>query len=407
MSDVGEPDKVEPWLCVEEIASRLGLTRYRVLYLVRRDRIRVRGSARDPFIRESDLDTIWASHVKDPKAEKPTLGEANEIGEPRIAATDVELDRLVVGDALDVVRSLPSDLVQAVVTSPPFWGQRTYEDETPVTWRGGEQVAFGREDTPAEYAVHSAEVLAELSRVIKPRGTIWWNVGDAYMTRTILHDSSMERIKHYGGERSVWRETANKRSSAGHPFLKDKDLTLVPFLVALEAQRAGLWLRSVIVWSKQRPSLSIELNGHNGHEKEIRAHMPEPVIDRPVTGHEYILLFAKSAEYDYHGSALSDVKGDTAGLNVRTVWTFRPVDSHSAHGARFPEELPRRCIALGTEEGEVVLDPFSGHGTTLKVAAEMGRRYLGVEVSPTYAAEAEGQLAQLVLGRAATSPSQR
>ncbi len=407
MADVGEREQADPWLSVEQVASRLGLTSHRVLALVRRDRIPVRGSARDPFVRASALDLVEQAHRRDPKHKDAQVADPSPAPEPVPSADGpVALDRLIVGDALKVIRSLPSDFAQAVVTSPPFWGQRQYEDETAVTWRGGECVAFGREETPAEYAVHSAEVLAELARVIKPRGTIWWNVGDAYWTRTILHDSSAERIKHYGGERSVWADTPNKRASAGHAFLKDKDLTLTPFLVALEAQRAGLWLRSVIVWSKQRPSATVEANGHNGDEREVRAHMPEPVADRPVTGHEYILLFARSTAYDYHSTALGGVNGDATGLNVRTVWTFRPEDGKDArHGARFPEELPRRCIALATSEGEVVLDPFAGHGTTLKVAAEMGRKYLGIEVSPTYAAEAEGVIAQRSLGGVASEVS--
>lgn len=395
MAVVAAPGRQDPWLSAEEAASRLGLTTHRVTTLLRRDRIAVRGSARDPFVRESALDVLLAAHQReaadDSKAEPVRSGKADE--QLRVPNEGSGLDRLIVGDALEVVRTLPADLVQSVVTSPPFWGLRRYEDETAVTWRDGEKVAFGRERTPVAYARHSAEVLVELARVLKPRGTIWWNIGDAYWTRTILHHSSRERIEHYGGKRSVWADTPDKRSSAGHPYLKDKDLTLVPFLVALEAQRAGLWLRSVIVWSKQRPSVSVETNGHSGHETEVRAHMPEPVADRPVVGHEYVLLFARSAEYDYHASALSDVKGDTAGLNVRTVWTFRPVDSHAAHGARFPEELPRRCIALGTSQGELVLDPFAGHGTTLKVAAEMDRRYLGIEISATYADEARATIA--------------
>lgn len=407
MADVAEREPGDPWLSVEQVASRLGLTRHRVLALVHRDRIPVRGSARDPFIRESSLDLIRQAQGRDPKhRDEPVTAPASVPVAVTPGDAPTALDRLIVGDALQVIRSLPSDFAQAVVTSPPFWGQRQYEDETAVTWQGGESVPFGREETPAEYAAHSAEVLAELARVIKPRGTIWWNLGDSYWTRTILHDSSAERIKHYGGERSVWADTPNKRASAGHAFLKDKDLTLTPFLVALEAQRAGLWLRSVIVWSKQRPSASVEANGHNGDEREVRAHMPEPVADRPVTGHEYILLFARSTAYDYHPTALGGVNGDAAGLNVRTVWTFRPEGGKDArHGARFPEELPRRCIALATSEGDVVLDPFAGHGTTLKVAAEMGRKYLGIEVSPTYAAEAEEVIAQLSLGAVASEVS--
>jgi DNA modification methylase len=386
-----EPDEVDAWLSIEDAASLLAVTPRRLMRVLRRDRISYRGAQRDPFVRTSALGAIRAAVLKDESSGDVRVGTS---AEPDSASeVTLEADRLIVGDALAELRHLPGDLAQAVVTSPPFWGQRVYEDETAVTWADETSVAFGREETPQAYARHSAEILVELARVLKPTGTIWWNVGDAYWTRTILHASSTERINHYGGERSNWADTPNKRSSAGHLVLKDKDLSLVPFLVALEAQKAGLWLRSVIVWSKQRQSSTVETDGHNGQEKEVRAHMPEPVADRPVTGHEYILLFAKSDVYDYHPGALGDLNGDTAGPNVRTVWTFRPVDSHANHGARFPEELPRRCIALGSKRNELILDPFAGHGTTLKVAAEMGRHYLGIEVSPTYAEEARATTA--------------
>ena len=89
-------------------------------------------------------------------------------------------------DVLNVVRAMPAASVQAVVTSPPFWGQRVYADEKAVLWRDGTTVAFGREGTPEAYVAHTLEILGELARVLKPTGSIWWNIGDSYMTRTIL-----------------------------------------------------------------------------------------------------------------------------------------------------------------------------------------------------------------------------
>ena len=314
--------------------------------------------------------------------------------------TDVR-DALIVGDAVEVLKTLPADIVQTCVTSPPFWGQRVYEDERAVGWSDGSEVAFGREPTPEAYAEHSADVLVEIARVLKERGTIWWNVGDSYLTRTILHGSSSDRIKHYGGARSTWTESTH-RTSAGHEYLKDKDLTLVPFLVAMAAQQRGLWLRSVIVWSKQQPAA----HSDDADDEVSRAHMPEPVADRPVTGHEYVLLFTKSEGYDYHPQSLTDVNGDATRLNVRTVWSFRPANrSESRHGARFPDEMPRRCIVLGSREAELVLDPFAGQGTTLAVAAQMARYYLGIEISPTYGSEARSRLARAGRDRASVQVS--
>jgi hypothetical protein len=99
---------------------------------------------------------------------------------------------------------------------------------------------------------HSLEILRALMPAVKKSGTIWWNIGDSYMTRTILRGSSADRIRHYGGKRSTWADSPDRRISYGHSLYKDKDLALIPFLVARGAQELGYWVRSVIIWSKQR-----------------------------------------------------------------------------------------------------------------------------------------------------------
>lgn len=389
-------DNSDHWVAPEETCRRLGLTPHRLRLLVSKHRLAVRGSRRDPFLREGDLERVrqLALGIAD---ETELAQPPEDVAQQTVDAKEPQLDRLIVGDALDELRRLPSDIVQTVVTSPPFWGQRVYADETGVAWSNGQEVAFGREADPLDYVRHSVEVLSELARVIKPRGTIWWNIGDSYETRTILHGNSGDRIRRYGGNRSVWASAEDKRGSGGHEYLKDKDLVLLPFQVAIQAQRLGLWVRSVIVWSKQRPHTTMS-------EEETRSHMPEPVADRPVTGHEYILLFTKSESYDYYPAGATAVNGDGTAMNLRTVWSFRPADGAASHGARFPEELPRRCIQLASKRGELVLDPYAGYGTSLLVAASLGRRYLGIEISPTYAEQAQKRLDKVKVALPDPSP---
>jgi DNA modification methylase len=391
---------IDPFLSLEDAAAALGFTPRRLRSLAFHKKVAFRGSIRDPFFRAADLDDVVRAAFADrdlepartPDVARPlTTGRAVVARERHLA-----LNTLIVGDALNELSRMPSASVQAVVTSPPFWGQRLYADETDVSWQSGAAVAFGREETPEQYAEHSAEILGALIRVLKARGTIWWNIGDSYLTRTILHGTSSDRIRRYGGTRSSWAGTPDKRYSSGHSYLKDKDLALIPAMVAMAAQRQGLWLRSVVVWNKQHPATKQSPDG-------VRAHMPEIVTDRPVTGHEYILLFAKEEAYDYYPTNITDANGDATTLNLRTVWSFPPVSKGGVHGARFPDELPRRCIQLATQPGDVVLDPFAGQGTTLGVAAALGRAFVGIEISPTYAAEARRRLAKLHLRPAAAT----
>lgn len=234
--------------------------------------------------------------------------------------------------------------------------------------------------------------------MLKPEGTVWWNVGDSYMTRSIARTSSRDRVQHYSGDRhTTWSESPYRRYSAGHAYLKDKDLTLVPFLIAIGAQKLGYWVRSIIVWSKIHKSAK----GEDGvDEDSMRAHVPEVVGDRPVVGHEYVILLARSDKYRYYpegSEVFMTLNGDVTPLNTRSVWSFPPVYKGNSHSARFPGELPRRCILLATKAKDIVFDPFAGEGTTLLEARKLKRRFFGCDISPTYVKIAQGLLGQLEL----------
>jgi DNA modification methylase len=297
---------------------------------------------------------------------------------------------------LDVLPAMQAESVSAVVCSPPYWGQRVYEDETPVGWGDGSLVAFGREERPEEYVAHSLQILKGLLRVLAPDGTVWWNIADSYFTRTIARTSSADRIQHYAGKTSTWAGNPHRRSSYGHGYLKDKDLSLVPFQIAIGAQRLGYWVRSVIVWSKQQAvddfhELESTEGKLDGRDAAAAVHVPEVVRDRPVTAHEYILLLSRSERYEYDHTRLPNARA-TSAHNVRTVWTFPPAVWQGTQGARYPEELPRRCILLGSKEDDLVFDPFAGEGTTLRTAKALGRRYFGCDISKTYVRDARARV---------------
>jgi DNA modification methylase len=294
-----------------------------------------------------------------------------------------------VNDCISWCKEIESGSIQSVVTSPPYWGQRRYADETPIVWMDGETTAFGREPAVESYVRHTLEILRHLKRILREDGTIWWVLGDTYHTRTIVRTSTTQRWNNYQGkEKTVWAENPDRRVSAGHPYLKDKDLALVPFLVAHAAQHIGLYVRSMIVWSKQQRVSRKQQN------EPSRTHMPEPVKDRPTLGHEYILLMAKSSTYEYSEPRLiEELEGETH-RKLRSVWSFPVSTSHGAHTAAFPIELPLRCISLATEPGDWVADPFVGSGNTLLAAARLGRKAIGCDISPKYAAEANERLAR-------------
>jgi len=151
-------------------------------------------------------------------------------------------------------------------------------------------------------------------------------------------------------ERKGWRRQS--------PGFKEKDITLTPFVVADTLRADGWYLRSTIIWNKQTAT-------------------EPPRLDRPSTAHEYLFLLSKQEQYD--------VRDPGEAWFRSTVWTIRPQPTHTGHPAVMPAELARRCIVCSTNEGQTVLDPFGGSGTTGLVAKRLGRDAVLIELNPVYA----------------------
>jgi site-specific DNA-methyltransferase (adenine-specific) len=253
------------------------------------------------------------------------------------------------GGALQVLQRLPSESVQCVITSPPYWGLRDYNIPDQI----------GLEPTLPQFINRLLAVFSEVRRVLRQDGVFWLNIGDGYTS----------------GNRG-WRAPDKKnpaRAMSVRPDtpegLKPKDLLGIPWRLALALQDDGWYLRADVVWNKPNA-------------------MPESVKDRPTRAHEYLFMFTKDERYYYDREAIADPNG----RNCRSVWNIHTQGFAGAHFATFPPKLVEPCIKAATRPCDYVLDPFFGSGTVGLVAQELGRRYVGIELRPEYVALAADRL---------------
>ena len=250
------------------------------------------------------------------------------------------------GDTRDVIRKLPDNSFQCAVTSPPYWGVRDY----------GVDGQIGAEPDLQEYIKTLVGIFREVRRVLKPDGTFWLNIGNTYTS---------------GGRK--WRQEDEKNKGRGMsyrpptpPGLKKKGLIGVAWMLAMECQKDGWYLRNDMIWYK--PNCQ-----------------PESVRDRFTVAHEYVFLFSKSEQYFFDQDAIKERTTDGNGLkNRRTVWSINTEPCPEAHFAVFPRALVRPCLLGGSREGDLVLDPFYGAGTVGVVSKELGRRCVGIELKSEY-----------------------
>lgn len=288
--------------------------------------------------------------------------------------------RILIGDNRATLQTLETGSVQTCITSPPYWGLRDY----------GEDEQLGMEQTPADFVENLCKVFDEVWRVLADDGTLWLNLGDSY---TSVHTGGQKSAKStVGANHDGAQEIRQNKSNPKSYGLKDKELVGVPWRVAFALQERGWYLRQDIIWAKPNP-------------------MPESVTDRCTKSHEYMFLLTKQPKYFFDHEAIREqavstgkprqfgannqvgtlrqdigrIYEDSGLRNKRDVWTVNTSRFKGAHFATYPPELIEPCVLAGSREGDWVLDPFSGSGTTGVVALMHGRNYVGCELNPDYA----------------------
>lgn len=355
----------------------------------------------------------------------------------------IEFNTILHGDCLEILRTIPDEVIDCCVTSPPYYGLRDY----------GVDGQIGLEETPEMYVEKMVQVFREVKRVLKPEGTLWLNLGDSYAGsgRGMNGDGSC-------GVLNSAKQRSNNGANIGNGHrmtktgngLKPKDLIGIPWLVAFALRSDGWYLRQDIIWSKPNP-------------------MPESVTDRCTKSHEYIFLLSKSAKYYFDQDAIKqpvadasiirlsqhlenqtgstrvpgksngnmkavgpgrkprpdDNRGGNQGTergipamaingkgvnghsgyynqngeligggmaNKRSVWTVTTKPFKEAHFATFPEDLIVDCIKAGCPENGIVLDPFAGTNTTGIVAKKLDRNFISIELNSDYIEIAEKRI---------------
>ena len=365
------------------------------------------------------------------------------------------MSEIIQGDCLEVLKTIPDKSIDCCITSPPYYGLRDYgtgewvggdpncphrrlSKYSPNTITGHAQEELrgnvgdaiyktvcplcgavridkqiGLEETPEEYVQKLVEVFREVKRVLKDDGTLWLNIGDSYWgsgSRGFdFTDKFTEASEIQKGSKGTTNLSNVPKLVGNYKDIKNKDLIGIPWMTAFALRADGWYLRQDIIWHKSNP-------------------MPESVKDRCTKSHEYIFLLSKKPHYYFDYEAIQEpattVIGEDAEIrfggnkygdnedshfqtysgnvyepsdvrNKRDVWDVATKAVKEAHFATYPEELVEPCVRAGSRVGGIVLDPFFGSGTTGKVAAQLNREYIGIDLNPEYIEIAKKRTANL------------
>lgn len=317
--------------------------------------------------------------------------------------------QIICNDALSGLRTLPSNIAQAALTSPPFYLLRRYG--TAVTWPDGWTGELGHEPHPNDFVRHLLNVFDEVWRVLKDDGCLWVNLADTFNNKqgkkgtTNAPDGSDGRFAAGGrGYADSLRKqpeffkhyipSIGHKSEMGVPFRFNLAMTDSDFRAFVGGGEGPQWIcRRTVIWAKSLVRLETQQAEGNA--------MPEPTLDRPSRNYEFIFLFSKKPNY-YFDRTLIDVpsrssnrSGDRAnggsvwetqadsdpGCEINSIWRVNPEASPYRHVAMWPRALVRQMLLPTTRPGDIVLDPFAGSGTTGEVAVDLGRKAILIESS--------------------------
>ena len=257
-------------------------------------------------------------------------------------------DIILFGDCLETLKQF-DEKPRLCVTSPPYYGMRNYGDE---------DNQIGLESTPEEYIQNLVNVFREVRNCLTDDGTLWLNIGDSYYNYRPGKGQALVKQTMSNSKQDLPDKCARRGNKLDG--LKEKDLIGIPWMLAFALRADGWYLRQDIIWHKPNP-------------------MPESVKDRCTKSHEYLFLLSKNQNYYFNVDAIKEPT-----RRKRSVWNITKKGYRDAHFAVYPPELIKPCILAGSQENDIILDPFMGSGTTAMVAKELGRYYIGCELHEDY-----------------------
>lgn len=329
---------------------------------------------------------------------------------------------LVLGNSSTVLRALPGESVNMIMTSPPYWNQRQYQAD-----------GLGLEPTPSQFIDGLLEITAELHRVLAIDGSFWLNLGDSYFRKSLAgvpwrtairmiddqgwilrNDVVWSKLK--GGMDTAKDRLANTHEMLFH-FVKQPKYYYDTASIRSKPRSSRLVNGAVVsatgvsgVRYKRKIELSTELSLQ---EKTSALLALDEMLSKIASGEysDFRMVIRGGGQRVTHSDQdrvsgrakeLRDrgfyfLKYHPDGAKPSDVWDIVPEDTQNRgpnHYAAYPEELCRIPILATCPPDGVVLDPFVGTGTTLLAARSLGRRAVGIDVSSEYL---EGAASRLLL----------
>ncbi len=332
--------------------------------------------------------------------------------------------KLVVGDSIEVLSTLPDNSIDCVITSPPYWQQRIYED-----YDGEITNIIGDEKTPEEYVANLMRVIREIKRVLKPTGTFWLNIGDKFVNKCLMgmpwrvalamenegwilrSDIIWDQIKGTQSCKDRFRDIYEHvfQFAKSNKYYFDADsIRIVPEVDAYETSEGTIISATGVSGKKYYKQIESSIvltaeekkNALNALNETLEEMRRGEVVDfRMTIRGEQRSFHSENSKVSGRAKELQEkgfyiMKMRKKGFLPSDIWRIVPEDKwrRDAHCAVFPEELLKMPILSTCPIDGIVLDPFSGTGSTVSAAIKLGRKGIGVDLSKKYTEVAKKRL---------------
>ncbi|MFW9879007.1 MAG: DNA-methyltransferase [Candidatus Thorarchaeota archaeon] len=263
--------------------------------------------------------------------------------------------KLYLGDAIEIIDSIPDNIIQTTITSPTYWGKRCFT---------GDEREFGSEPLE-EYVEKNVILYSKILEKTKKEGSLFVVIQDSYMGSGISrsHHNYWEHNKNPEFIRNGLNSRIHGNVSsvtARHDVIKKKSLCGIPFRIAIKLVDMGFIWRELIIWEKPNP-------------------MPSSVKDRVRQSTEYILHFVKNRIYKLNQKYFQVTGQNEKPRMDNQVWVAS-TEPKSGHSATFPSKIVSRLLLATTDEGDTVFEPFLGSGTMYDLSMKHNRKFIGCDI---------------------------
>ena len=318
------------------------------------------------------------------------------------------------GEALKIVGRIEDESIDCIVTSPPYWSLRRYDTDGIAA------------DQVEEYIEHIAAVMRELHRVLKPSGSLWLNMGDAYNNKALQGLPWRIALRMIDQQHwilrndVVWdKQNSSFDSSTDHlrnvhefifHFVKSEDFLyndeeLRQYFNRLDKKKSSGKTSSGVTGSHYRNNILQSTALSEEEKKNAQAELDKVVAMVNQGEIPDFRMFVR----EFEGQVLESKSEKAKAINEKgyyfllynkhgampgDIWNILPEKSNIDRYNVFPEDLCRITILATCPQDGIVLDPYCGTGTTCKVAFDLHRRSMGIDINGNYVAMARERVQQ-------------